>query len=239
MVNSLWSLNKEEPQNFDKLDFCLQSSNGSIIVTLLINQVPLYDCIVAKEAEFEHITNEAKQKFWLQMYNFDCMYDKELDEEELFYHNFPENLMPIDQKHPLVGMWLNFIFHALIINYKHLEEFYANGNEIPNEEFEDVYTDKENNFVACLCCNCLSTECYSISMEIKANDGKVEWFNFNTWGNLYNPNVKFIFEESQYLEVLMRLKALNDNVKNNEDFQEFKYKKWTENKDYPFTNTIE
>jgi hypothetical protein len=85
-------IDDKNTDKFDKLDFCLQNHKGEIIVTLLVNQVPLYDYITQKEAENKCKTKEEKNEFLLDAYNFDVYHGQEVKDEQLFYHNFPHNI---------------------------------------------------------------------------------------------------------------------------------------------------
>lgn len=216
----------EITEEFDKLDFCLQKSGGEIIVTLLINQVPLYDCIIKKSAEFTCLTKEEKNKFFLESYNFNNFPDVEIDDEELFYHNYPQNLSPVDYKHPFIGLGVCFTYHLLVSQYTELEMFYLNGEKIEINDFSEIYFDTKKQLLFCLCCACGSIDCSSFSMEIKKNKGKIEWINFYNFSDYLHEKVSFQFEEKQYFEVLQQLKLLNDNLKTYEDYSNFEIERW-------------
>lgn len=228
-----WNKNTEK---FDKLDFCLQNDEGEIIVTLLINQVPLYDYITQKEAENICKTTEEKNKFLLDAYNFESFPDRETEEEELFYHDFPQNLSPVDYKHPMIGFGVCFTYYALVSQHYDLEMFYFSGTKIIEKEFDCIYDDKEKKQIYCLCCTCGSIGCANVSMEIKQikaeqkmfnqAKNKIKWFNFYSFSEYFHKKVSFTFEENQYLDVLQRLKVLNDNMKSYQDYCVFEQERF-------------
>ena len=222
----MYWLEKKNIEKFDTLDFCLQKNEGRIIVTLLINQVPLYDCIVQKEVEFNYISKEEKNKFLLDSYDYLIYETVEIDEEGLFYYNFPQNVSPVDYKHPMIGLGASFTYHALVCPHSDLELFHLNGEKIPEDEFDDIYFNKQKQLIICLGHSCGSTNCSSISMEIKQMDGKIEWFNFYSFDEYFHEKVTFKFEENQYFEVLQRLKLLNNNLKTYQDYSDFEIERW-------------
>lgn len=230
-------LDNKNSEKFDKLDFCLQNHKGEIIVTLLINQVPLYDYITQKEAENICKTKEEKNKFLLDAYHFNIYSGPEAEEEQLFYHNFPQNLSPVDYKHPMIGLNVCFTYYALVSQHYDLEMFYSNGEKIQEKEFDDIYFDKIKNNIYCLCCTCGSNGCSSVCMEIKQikaapkifnqAKNKIVWSNFNSFSEyIFNEKVSFTFEENQYLDVLQRLKVLNDNMKSYQDYCVFEQERY-------------
>lgn len=137
-------------RELDTLDFRLQKSKGSVIVTVLINQVPLYDCIIQKQAKFNFTSKKEKNEFLLESYCFDNFPDQEIDEEELFLHNFPQNLSPIDYKHPMIGLGVCFTYYALVCPHSETEMFYLKDKKIPENEFDDIYFDKKKQLIICL-----------------------------------------------------------------------------------------
>jgi hypothetical protein len=229
-------LDNKNTEKFDKLDFCLQKYKGEIIVTLLINQVPLYDYVTQKEAENICKTKEEKNKFQLEAYHFEYFPDQDIEEEELFCYNFPQNLSPVDYKHPMIGFGAYFTYYALVSQHSDLEMFYFNGTEIPEKEFDWIYWDEKKKQICCLCCTCGSLGCANVSMEIKQikaepkifNQAKntIKWFNFFTFSEYFHEKVSFTFEENQYFEVLQRLKVLNDNLKSYQDYCVFEQERY-------------
>lgn len=222
----MWWLEDEKPEKFDKLDFCLQTSDGNIIVTLLINQMPLYDQIHRRHANATFETDKEKKAFMQESYRFELFEDDEVEERELFYHNFPQNLSPVDCKHYFVGTWVRHIYHALVYKHTDLEMFFLNGDKIPDDEFDEVFYDDERKNIPCLSCSCQRFQCGHISMEIKHKDGKIVWHNFNTFGEYHFEHVSFKFEETQYFAVLKRLKTLNDNMKGYEDYADYEQQRY-------------
>lgn len=89
---------------YNQLSYCLQSNEDNIIITLLIDGNPLYDIIVCKHAEVNFDNKEEVRKFWEDSYYFSIHSQEPPSEETLFYYNFPENLMPVDPKHPMIGL---------------------------------------------------------------------------------------------------------------------------------------
>ena len=232
-----WIKNKNSGP-IDTLDFCLQKHDASIIVTLLINQVPLYDCIIQKEAEFTCSSKEEKKEFLLESYNFDIYPKDEIEEENLFYYNFPQNLSPVDYKHPMIGFEACFTYHALVCPFSDLEMFYLEDKKIPENDFDDIYFDKEKQLIICLVHTCGSIGCSNISMEIKQIRGNIEWMNFYSFDEYLHNKTKFKFDQVQYFEVLQRLKSLNNNLKTYQDYSDFEIERWNNSQSESNENNI-
>lgn len=212
-------------REYDSLDFCLQSHNGGVIATLLINNVPLYDNIICKHAKLSFDTNdEERRKFIFQSYDYDVDSVESLSEEFLFYYNFPENLMPVDPKHNMVGFTPGTTFFILFYPFLN-----SNESHIQELKYDDLENDIkeyqwEDNGIICLVHTCDAIGCSNFQMDITRNceDETIVLHSFkDSFGNLYHPEIKFVIKEENYLEVLKSLKKVCDESKGYEDYLKF------------------
>ena len=205
-------------KNLDILDFRLQATGSTIIATILVNNIPLYDYIICKHAEYSFENEEDKKTFFAESYNFEMQPVENLEEEILFYYNFPENLMPIDPKHTMIGFSPRATFYLLY-------EPFVKSNELclTKEELEDEEYDNDEG-VICLVHTCGSVGCSCIYMKVDENteNKTIVLHSFrDSCGLEYDSKIKFTFEKDQYFEVLKRLKISCDNSTNYEEYQKF------------------
>ncbi|MCW2121201.1 hypothetical protein [Flavobacterium sp. 7A] len=203
------------------LDFCLQQNNSEIIVTLLINNVPLYDCIVVKHIANSFLNEIEKNEFIVSSYNFEIYPLESIEEEELFYHNFPKNVSPVDYKHQMVGLSLKATFCVLASKHLDLEALFLKGEKISVNDLNDFYLDKKQEKIVILSHSCGVINCSNVSMHIKKESGRVVWDNFYWFNENFHQKVTFQFEENQYLETLQKLKILVEELKTYENYCDF------------------
>lgn len=106
-------------EEINKIDFRLQAFEKELINTVLIDNIPLYDCIVCKHLELNFLDERDRYKFIIESYNFSTVPADDVEEEALFYHNFPQNVMPVDPKHEMIGLSAHATF--AILSYPFLE----------------------------------------------------------------------------------------------------------------------
>lgn len=210
-------------KNHDKLDFRLQATESEVIITIMVNNIPLYDEIICKHAEYSFENEEEKNSFIAKSYLFETYPQEKLSEEILFYYNFPENLMPVDYKHLMIGFspveTLGILYQP-ILETNDLNLSTAEINEMKNYLKEMEF----ENGVVCLVHTCQSISCSHILMQLVANieNNTIVMHSFrDSFNTKFHQDLKFIFDKEQYLEVLHRLKIICDDTKNYEDYQKF------------------
>ena len=215
--------NCETMENLDQLNFCLQQSDSTIIATILVNNIPLYDYIICKHAALGFANDVEKKNFIAESYNFKIYPQEDLTEEMLFYYNFPENLMHVDFKHEMVGF---SPYETLVI----LSQPFLKSNEIglTEKELNDFkddlsdYTLEESNI--CLVHTCGSTGCSHIKMKLDCDteNNTVKMHSFqSSFGEIFHPEVQFRFDKEQYFSVLKSLKKICDYIKDDQDYLKF------------------
>lgn len=205
----------------DILDFCLQQNNGEIIVTTLINNVPLYDCIIVKHSTNSFLNEIEKNEFLLSSYDYEIYPLESVEEEELFYHNFPKNVSPVDCKHQMVGLNLKATFCVLASKHLDEERLFLKGEKISEDDLNDFYLDKDKEKIVVLSHSCGVINCSNVSMQIKKEGEKVVWDSFYWFEEDFHKNVAFQFDEKQYLENLQKLKILVDELKTYDDYCDY------------------
>ncbi len=219
----------ENIENKDHFDFCLQSGNGNIVLTILINGNPLYDCIMSKHAQLAFSSKKEQNDFFLEAYNFEIHPQDELDEEELFYHNFPQNLSPVDEKHIMIGLDVKSSFFIFTSQHIHSSIFDFSEEYLSDNSINDLTVFKNEHKVVCLLCSCGVLECANVSMKISVNDGIVTWSDFYWFDENFHKKVFFNFNENQYISTLLKIKQLTDDLKTYEDYQNWLTNNYTQN----------
>lgn len=219
----------ENTEDLDYFDFCLQSSDKNIILTILVNGNPLYDCLIDKHVKLASFSEQEKKEYILSSYFFDVYPEEEMGEEALFYHNFPSNVSPVDCKHYMVGLDVKSSF--LVFASKHINSEIFNLPEklIFDDSIDELVIYKKEQRVVCLTCTCGIVCCGNISMKINVNNGKVSWTDFYRFNENFHEEVTFSFEENQYLSVLSKIKQLVDNLKTYQDYQNWLISKYLQN----------
>jgi hypothetical protein len=190
-------------EQFDQLNFCLQQSNSSIIATILVNNIPLYDYIICKHTELGLDNDVERKKFITESYNSDIYPQENLTEEMLFYYNFPENLMHVDFKHEMVGFPPYSTFLTLIEPFLGQNEF-----GFYEKEIEDLSLEGSN---ICLVHTCGNTGYSHIKMKLDCDteENIVQMHSFqSSFGEIFHPEVQFRFDKKQYISFLKALKKI-------------------------------
>lgn len=198
---------------------------------LLIDGNPLYDSIVCKHAEVNFENKEDKNNFVIESFHFEIYSLEPPSEETLFYYNFPENLMPVDPKHPMIGLNSEQTFNLLISPFLETNELELTEEEITEFKSDRSHLEWEDSLV-CLSHCCGYIECSNVQMKIERNmkEKTVTFHSFKeSSGFDYHAEVKYTFEESQYLDCVKNLKNLNDGIKTYQDYSEFESKRFYEN----------
>lgn len=211
-------------EEFDKLGFCLQSHNRYVIATLLINEVPLYDYIICQHAELQFDNEKDRQEFIFDSYHFQVYSGDPPDEETLFYYNFPENLMPADPKHDMIGFSPEETL--TILSQPFLD---TNENQLSVKERNNLQDDLEeltgaNQGILCLVHVCGSTGCSHIQMNATRNNSEktITLHSFqDSFGTVFHPEIQFTFKEEQYLMILKGLEHICKESKDYADYQKF------------------
>lgn len=213
---------------YNQLSYCLQSNEDNIIITLLIDGNPLYDMIVCKHAEVNFDNKEEVRKFWEDSYYFSIHSQEPPSEETLFYYNFPENLMPVDPKHPMIGLHSEQTFELLVAPFLATNELNLSDEKII-ELRQDISRLERNENLICLSHCCGYIDCSNVHMKIERNqiEKTVSFCSFKASSDYeFHSDVCYTFEKSQYLDCLQKLKKLNDNLKTYQDYSEFESKRF-------------
>lgn len=210
-------------QKLDKLDFRLQSAESSLIATILFNNLPLYDSIICKHAELSFDKNFDKNNFFAESYSFEINPVEDLDEEILFYYNFPDNLMPVDCKHPMIGFSPVETFAISYQPFLESNELNFSSTELSEIRYSLQDFNLDNGLI-CLVHTCQSINCSNLSMKLELdNERKRILMHFfrDSFDTEFHKDVKFVFEKDQFLEILKRLNQLCKNVKSHDDYRKF------------------
>ncbi|MXV38313.1 hypothetical protein GO491_06425 [Flavobacteriaceae bacterium Ap0902] len=209
-------------EQYDSLDFRLQSHDNYIIATMLVNNVPLYDSIVTKHIISTYESDKERNENFLKFYYLETYPEEMIDEEALFYYNFPRNLMPLDQKHIMIGLspFESFMNFAKILFNTH--DFNLDDRYTP--QYNDTEAIGEFGEIICLVHTCGIADCdyYQMQIERIASDKIIKWCGFKWARDPLHRDVNYTFKEDNYLEVMLKLKAISDKVKNYKDYLEFK-----------------
>lgn len=211
--------------DFDQLGFCLQTFKDYILVTLLINNVPLYDQIVFHHAIHSYETEDERAAYFLKSYSFN-IYPTEytVSEKELYLFNALEGLSPVDYKHDMIGLDVYTTFQILYLPF-----LFTNELEFTVSEKWDIDSSRsELGYLGgyyCLMHNCGCQGCSDMLFNFDRDETehtiRFHSFQFNS-GWKFHSNVEFTFDEIQYLEVVRRIKSIYDNLKTEEDWLKYK-----------------
>lgn len=213
---------------YNQLSYCLQSNEDNIIITLLVDGNPLYDSITCKHAEVNFENEEQAREFMEDSYYFRVHPQDPTSEETLFYYNFPENLMPVDPKHAMIGLHSEQTFELLVSPFLDTNELNLSDEKII-ELTQDISRLQWDDHLVCLSHSCGYIDCSNIQLKIERNQKAktVTFHSFKASSDYeFHSDVCYTFEESQYLDCLQKMKKLNDNLKTYQDYSEFESKRF-------------